>query len=444
MKPVLLLPLLLLLLLECAAGDEFVRRCGTQLVFEGAPFRFSGCNMYWLGLDENCGGVDYPTRYRVDDAVSTAVEMGAQVVRAHTVGVSTGCSKSFEASLDTYNSVAADYIDYAVYAAGKAGLKLVIPLTDNYHYYHGGKHDFCDWLGVDEKVFFTDTKVIAAYLDYVDTLIMHVNNYTGLALRDDPAIMAWETGNELSPPATWTQTVADHIKAVDPNHLVMDGRYGVDDIDALRIASVDIHSDHYYPMSTSKLAKDAKLVASYNKTFFVGEYGWSQGDLAGFLEAVEEQVASNALCGDTYWSLFPHYDRFGFVQHNDGFTLHYPGDTEDMRDRVQKLRTHAYTMAGAAVVPPHATPATPLVTAASAKEGVAWRGAAAADYYTVERSVAGAAGPWDVACDRCATDNDTPWADVERSANVTVWYRVVGFNLDDVPGAYSDPFKSAP
>ena len=36
------------------------------------PFRFAGTNLYWLGLDENVGGVDYPTYFRIRDALDTA------------------------------------------------------------------------------------------------------------------------------------------------------------------------------------------------------------------------------------------------------------------------------------------------------------------------------------------------------------------------------------
>ena len=36
-------------------------------------------------------------------------------------------------------------IDYALYKAGQLGLKLIIPLTDNWNYYHGGLHDFLGW-----------------------------------------------------------------------------------------------------------------------------------------------------------------------------------------------------------------------------------------------------------------------------------------------------------
>ena len=68
-------------------------------------------------------------------------------------------------------------------------------------------------------------------------LLTHVNQYTGVAYKDDPTIMAWETGNELggwmlnggAPPAAWTLEIAAYIKSLAPNQLVSDGTDGLQD-----------------------------------------------------------------------------------------------------------------------------------------------------------------------------------------------------------------------
>ncbi len=51
---------------------------------------------------------------------------------------------SFEPALGVFNAAALDAADYAIATAEKLGLRLVVPLTDNYAYYHGGYHNFCD------------------------------------------------------------------------------------------------------------------------------------------------------------------------------------------------------------------------------------------------------------------------------------------------------------
>ena len=126
-------------------GLSFVKRRGSQLLIDGQPVRFAGANAYWLGLDENVmingSKVNYPTHFRVDDAFETAAGMGALVIRAHTVGVSTGNPLSFEPRFGVFaegDGLASDHIDYAIYRAGISGIRLIVPLTDNYAYYHGG------------------------------------------------------------------------------------------------------------------------------------------------------------------------------------------------------------------------------------------------------------------------------------------------------------------
>ena len=66
-------------------------------------------------------------------------------------------------------------------------------------------------------------------------------------MAEDPTILAFETGNELGgtklsrfpPPIAWTTSVANRLKSLAPNTLVMSGSYGVV-AEELAIASVDI------------------------------------------------------------------------------------------------------------------------------------------------------------------------------------------------------------
>ena len=212
-----------------APTSDFVQRDGTRLTVGGMPFRFAGPNMYWLGLDENVGGidpaapaaVDYPTYFRIRDGLTTAKAMGATAVRAHTLGVSTGTPKALEPELGRYNAAAFAPIDYAIAEAGRQGLKLIIPLTDNWQYYHGSRFDYLRWLGLstddDGALFYTDPDARAAYQRFVKQLLQHRNPYTGLRYVDDPTIMAWELGNELNGmTAEWVQANAAYVKKLAP------------------------------------------------------------------------------------------------------------------------------------------------------------------------------------------------------------------------------------
>jgi hypothetical protein len=414
-----------------AAVSGFVTRSGNQLMLNGQPFRFSGVNIYWLGLDENVptGTVDWPTAFRVEDALATVKEMGGTVVRSHTLGFSTGCSKCIEPTLGNFNEQALQRVDYAIKVAGDNGIHLILPLTDNYTYYHGGYHNFTDWRGVASSQFWTNATVINDFKQFVATMLNRVNTYTGVAYKDDPTIMAWETGNELgNPPVSWTQNIADYIKSIDSNHLVLDGNYGIN-TGALSIASVDMYSDHFYPMDTSKLNSDLSKMSGSNKVYYIGEYNWTGSNLGSFLSAIE---GNTAVVGDVYWSLFPHNDKYRYVQHSDCCTLHYPGDSSSMRSAAQSLRTHAYIMSGVSV-PAHGIPSAPLIT--NTNNPIAWRGAVSGDTYTIERSTDQV--NWTVICNKCATDNNAPWNDSSRPGG-TVYYRIQAFNLAGVGGPYSN------
>jgi hypothetical protein len=426
-----------------AIPDTFVKRNGSQLVLKGATFRFSGANIYWLGLDENVGGVDYPTHFRVDDALATAQLMGATVVRSHTLGISVGCSLCIEPSQGTFNETALRYVDYAIMSAKQHGLRLIIPLVDNFHYYHGGKSVFTKWNGLkDENQFYTNPAVIKAFEDYISHILNRVNSYTGVAYKNDPTILGWETGNGLLAPSTWVETIAASIKSIDPNHLVIDGNSGQSYGSSmfagdLQLPDVDIYTGQYYPLNISALNTQAGEAQRANKVFIVEEYAWNNYGGGDSLEKFLGDIEINyAVAGDMFWSLFGHSDSFGYVQHNDGYTLHYPGDTPGMRLRVQELRAHAYAMRNVPI-PNIRISGAPVITSAS--PGLAWRGVAGAYAYTIERSLTGPDGPWTVLCDKCATDNDTPW--IIKSSHETAWYRVQAYTLSDIPSAYSLPLN---
>lgn len=131
-------------------ADTFVEREETTLTLQGEPFRFAGTNLYWLGLDENVGGVDHPTYFRIDDALKTARAMNATVVRSHTLGTSLGCVPCIQPEPGEFNEDAFAPIDYAIARARAYGLRLIVPLTDQWDYYHGGHPTMAKWLGLQD------------------------------------------------------------------------------------------------------------------------------------------------------------------------------------------------------------------------------------------------------------------------------------------------------
>ncbi len=424
------------------ASNGFVSRSGSQLVLNGRPFRFAGANIHWLGLDDT---TNYPSQFRVNDAFDAAKEMGLTVVRSHSLGASTGCGNCIEPSLGVFNETALAHVDYAIKVARDHGIRLIIPLTDNWHFSAGGKHNFTDWLHIsDENQFYYNSKVIGDFETYIRTLLNHVNSYTGVAYKNDPTIMAWETGNELDPPTSWTQSISTYIKGIDSNHLVVDGRTGVDP-HAASLTNVDMVSDHYYPKSIAELNRDANAAKSAGKAFFVGEFDWNDangGDtLNSFLSAIE---ANPTIAGDAFWELWSHADEYGYVSNQVQYTLHYPGDSVAMRRSVQLLRMHAYKMRNIAV-PTNSAPGVPLLNVVirdGTNDVLVWRGTALSASYTIERSTVSTTGPWTVICDQCATDTGTPWMDTTTPAG-NLWYRVIAYNIAGVAGKPSNSYQAA-
>lgn len=426
------------------APAVFVKRSGSSLLLNGRKFRFSGANLYWLGLMQTGQQVAYPSPFEVQDALATAQAMGATVIRSHTLGISTGCPLCLEPKRGVFNQVAFQHIDFAIEAAEAYNMKLIIPLVDNWRYYHGGKHTFTDWLGIsDEDMFYYDPTAISDFQLYVRTLLNHVNIYTGVAYKNDPSILAWELGNELRAPMGWEQTMAYYIKGIDGNHLVASGSYNWGDRKALytqelALPDIDIYTGHYYPPSIADLTAQTVMAQGAQKVFIAEEYDWNTvaGDsLSSFLSAIEQSDVT----GDLYWSLFPHNDLHGYVQQNEHFTLHYPGDTPDIQARVEMLRAHAYALSGLPM-PTNDSPGRPTITLIQGKR-IFWRGADDAYLYTIDRSIRGPDGPWTTICDRCVTDNDTPWMDTSQPVG-PLWYRMRAASASGFYGPYSFSYQT--
>ncbi|MCP4920934.1 MAG: glycoside hydrolase family 5 protein, partial [Proteobacteria bacterium] len=219
---------------------------------------------------------------------------------------------------------------------------------------------------------------------------------------DDPTILAWETGNELDAPTAWTDAVVAHLEELDPNHLIVDGTYGVNP-DSLTNPDVDIVSNHYYwpfPFGddlAAALEHDLATVAQ-QRPFLLGEYGFVDTDriekLLGTAAAYDE------VAGTLIWSLRFHAVDGGFYWHteiDDGESLfrsyHWPGfDSGEAYDEaavLALLSDWAWELQGTAAPP--VTPGPPEILAVD--DTIVWRGSAGAHSYRLLRSDS-PEGPW--------------------------------------------------
>ena len=157
-------------------------------------------------------------------------------------------------------------------------------------------------------------------------------------------------------PNPWTIEISSFIKSLAPHKLVVDGTYGVNKTH-LDIETVDIYSDHFYPINDTKLKDDIALVGSVDKVFLAGEYDWTgnlkppQADtLSSFYAIIEAQqnMTKPVIAGDLFWSLFMHDvpNCNIYVNHSDGYTLQYgnPLNTVQNNTQIATIREHFFAM----------------------------------------------------------------------------------------------------
>jgi mannan endo-1,4-beta-mannosidase len=218
-----------------------------MLTLKGSPFRFGGTNSYPLM---------YSSQSTVDQILGTVANSNLKVVRMWVFcdGVQCSGSSFFLQYFNTgtgapaYNDDNNDglaNVDYAVTEAGTLGIKLIIALTNNWTDY-GGMDTYVTWnKGQYHDQFYTDPTIRQWYKNWISHVLNHVNKTTGVAYKDDPAIMAWELSNEpecggTGPPKglptsgactnqtiiNWITDAASYIKSIDSNHLVAVGDEG--------------------------------------------------------------------------------------------------------------------------------------------------------------------------------------------------------------------------
>ncbi len=476
---------IVLILVPLAAGaprasstSAFVTRSGAILELAGQPFRFGGANIEWLGLagygPADPSGPHLPSHYEIDDALTTAKEMGVRVVRSQTMGDSVGCDLCLEPALGQFNQAAFERIDYALRSASDRGIKVIPTIVGDDARAGGTGCVYLRWRGIsvpdctiiDMAPFWTDQTVIGDVEEHIKALLDHVNVYTGVAYKDDPTILGWDLLNGGGSPTPWTRQIAQYVRSLDPNHLILSGAANVG------LAAVDVCVSFVYPhwnLPLSFVQNWIDACRSAGKPYIVYEYGWdttnfpTRPSLSGFLARLRSDPE---IVGDAFWALEAHAGGHGWMpipadtsdpatartgESGQWWAMYYTGiptlvmSAGDMAARAQIIRANNYALDGVRL-PRHATPPAPVMTSAvytpsPAAVRVYWRGSAGAQNYTLQRASA-AAGPWKTLCKRCATDLDDGFVDSSPGARRS-WYRVVPYNLDGKAGPASKPVRAS-
>jgi len=246
--------------------------------------------------------------------------------------------------------------------ANKYKIKLIVPLTDGYQWFNGNYGHFCP-SGVGKDQFWTDAGARANFKRAISQWLNHVNQFTGVPIKNDPGLFLIELGNELGnirpdsgsntvPTREWIEDITNYIKTIDRNHLVLNGAdESLGQSDEFNIQSLDCYSSHFYGKDYSRIDRDANRAAAVAKPYIIGEYDSKWGnDWFGAIEARPNVKGTFA------WSLYPHQGGYltgAAIAHDDGFTLHYPEDNGQLQLMAAHFnRMKAGTSGGGGSSPP--------------------------------------------------------------------------------------------
>ncbi|XXG60621.1 hypothetical protein AAC387_Pa04g2480 [Persea americana] len=207
----------------------------------GRAFLFNGFNSYWMMVV----GADPSQRYKISTVFGEAAAVGLTVCR--TWAFNDGGDHALQISPGVYDEQVFQSLDFVIYQARKLGIRLILSLVNNWDDY-GGRKQYVKWAqdaGVqvnNTDDFFTNSVLKGYYKNHVQKVLTRINNFTGIAYKDDPTIMAWELMNEPRCESeftgnivhAWVQEMAAYLKSLDSKHLLeigLEGFYGASEPD---------------------------------------------------------------------------------------------------------------------------------------------------------------------------------------------------------------------
>jgi hypothetical protein len=391
---------------------------------------------FTLRLPERMG---LATPWEQEDGFKTLVQMNLRVVRTWNLPMRGPNEPEqpwhYVLAPGQFNDEAFKTIDSLLALANRYGVRIILPLSADAGNYLGGVNTYAAWRKTTKAQFWTDPECKEDYKATLRYVVNRKNTVTGIAYKDDKAILCWEFGNEMrSGPDAWQSEMAAYLKSRDPNHLIMDA-YDAR-VPSEQDPNIDINNRHYYGGDWLKNLKSDMAKSKGKRPFMIGEFGLSS-DVPMVRKFLDEVVASG--CGGALiWSMYFHREKGGFSWHQI-FThpslasYHWPGfpngEAHKERDILTAMRDFGFKIQGLAV-PPVPAPTAPALLPIGNVPLIAWRGSTGASGYDVERAPK-ADGPWTkIAKDVC--DADVAYrpllSDTGVQAGDTVFYRVIARN----------------
>ncbi len=348
-----------------------------------------------------------PDQFEINDALQTVHELGGTVARTYVITVvrtnDLPGTPRHVLGPGKFNETAFRAMDQVLASANRIGVRLIIPLVDNWSW-QGGRAEYAGFRGKTKDAFWTDPQLIADFEKTIHFILTRTNTITGVRYADDKSILCWETGNELYSPPAWTREIARYIKSLDANHLVMDGFNAVTlRPESLEMNDVDIVTTHHYPgnqKSFAELIRANAVMARGKKPYIVGEFGFvTTPKMAQTMQAIRDSGCSGGLL----WSLrFRDRDGGSYWHSEPGLggnlykAFHWPasaiGNDYDEIALMALVRSNAFAIRGL-TAPPVPIPAPPTLLPIADASAISWQGSVGASGYQVERA-ANRAGGW--------------------------------------------------
>lgn len=396
-------------------------------LYEGnTPFRFFGLAAPNIHQNESQVHPDFsnrfPDEYEIRDVLEALRSVGSRATRSFSLSIASPDNDGLPTYVTghrDYNEEAFQTLDLILALCHEYDVRVLIPII--------ASQKFKGWKGVDEfaalsgkpaGTFWTDKAVKEDFRHYLRFIVNRRNTVSGLLYKDDPAILAWQFGNEFDSYAPdrglkssdweglitdWSLEMAAYLKEIDPKHLVVEA--GGNKERLIEDPNIDVISIHLYeywnrlggqPSDLGPIAKKAAEQTRGRKPLMVDEFGLASLDNnAELMRTIREE----GIVGGLLWSIRGHRRDGGWYYHNEGGTpinsYHIPGFAAGSAYGEQQvldlLRREAYAIRGLPVPPlqpPHPAPVLlPL------EDGFTWRGSALASYYSIMRA-ASADGPW--------------------------------------------------
>jgi len=327
---------------------NYITKNGTKLMDGSDELKFVSIN-YPQSTDDNA--------WEQRNAMKTIKTIGGKVTRSYTITVASS-QRSTEGpayvtgadSADnlTFNDAALNKLDQLLAICNEEGIRIVIPLVDEWSWV-GGIEGYLEIAKLDASAdkrgaFYTNEKCKKYFKQMINRLLNRVNTVSGIRYKDDPAIIFWETGNELaayyesgrygSAAAVdnymyeWTNEVVDYIRTIDQKHLILDGRMDLSDKSLSAGNKADVLGAHYYTGNfPSKTRNDTRRAHAAGKPFVLGEFGTytKASDCINVFQAALDAGTNGAML----WSLRAHKDGYGYFFHSEDpgnwAAYHWPG-----------------------------------------------------------------------------------------------------------------------